>query len=40
MKLWRLSGYRNLSGRLRGTAREQVYISHPSPLLYALMKRM
>jgi hypothetical protein len=40
MKLWRLSGYRNLSGRLRGAAREQVYIAHPSPLLYALINRL
>jgi hypothetical protein len=40
MKLWRLSGYRNLSGRLRGTAREQVRIAYPSPLLYALLNRL
>ena len=40
MKLWRKTGYKNLSGRLRGAAREQVYIAYPSPLLYALIKRL
>ena len=40
MKLWRKSGYRNLSGRLRGSAREQVYVGYPSALLIALLNRM
>jgi hypothetical protein len=40
MKLWRKTGYRNLSGRLRGSAREQVYVGYPSPLLIALLNRL
>jgi hypothetical protein len=40
MKLWRKTGYRNLSGRLRGAAREQVYLAYPSPLLRALVNRL
>lgn len=40
MKLWRKSGYRNLSGRLRGAAREHVYVSYPSPLLITLVSRI
>lgn len=40
MKLWRKSGYKNLSGRLRGAAREKVYVSYPSPLLITLVNRL
>jgi len=36
-KLWRKIGYRNLSGRLYGAARQQVYISSPSPLILHLI---
>lgn len=39
MKLWRKTGYRNLSGRLYGAGREQVYLAHPSALLLALVNR-
>ena len=39
MKLWRKAGYRGLSGRLYGAAREQVYVATPSALLLALVNR-
>jgi len=37
MKLWRKTGYRNLSGRLYGASKERVYVAYPSPLLMALV---
>jgi hypothetical protein len=40
MKLWRKTGYRNLSGRLYGAAKEQVYVADPSPLLMALINQV
>lgn len=39
MKLWRRSGWRRLSGRLYGSARDTVYNKIPSPLIYALINR-
>ena len=38
MKLWRKSGYRNLSGRLYGSRREQVRLATPSALILALIQ--